>query len=61
MVPFVKGIYQLEKGFARIIRAARCMQSFTQTLSNRDVEIIKFPSGYLSQSVSDLDMLQYTH
>ena len=38
----------------RILRATRCMQSFAQTLPNYDVEIIKFPSGYLSKPVSDL-------
>ena len=52
---FVKGIYQREKRFACIHRATQCIQSFTQTLWNRDVEIIKFPSGYLSKSVSDFD------
>ena len=61
MVLFVKGIYELEKGFACILCATRFIQSFTQTLSNPDVEIIKFPSGYLSESVSDFDTLQYTH
>ena len=58
---FVKGIYQLEKRFACILRATRCMQSFTQTLSNRDVEIIKVPSRYLAESVNDFDTLQYSH
>ena len=45
----------------RILRATRCMQRFAQTLSNCGVEIIKFPSGYLSKPVSDLDTLQYSH
>ena len=58
---FIKGIYHFEKRFARIFRATRCIQGVTQTLSNRDIEIIEFPSGYLSESVSDFDMLQYTH
>ena len=30
-------------------------------LLNRDVEIIKFPAGYVSESVRDLDTVQYTH
>jgi hypothetical protein len=42
----------------RILGATCCIQGFTQTLSNRDVEIIKFPSGYLSETVSDIDTLQ---
>ena len=46
---FVKGIYRFKKRFACILRATRCIQCFTQTLSNRDVEIIKFPSGYLPE------------
>ena len=58
---FIKAIYQFEKRFARILLAIRCIQGVTQTLAKRDVEIIKFPSGYLSESVSDFDTLQYTH
>ena len=58
---FVNGIYQLEKGFARILRATRRIQSFTQTLSNRNVEIIKFPSRYLSESVRAFYTLQHAH
>ena len=57
---FIKGIHHFEKRFTRIFRATRCIQGVTQMLWNRDVEIIKFPSGYLSQSVSDFDTLQYT-
>ena len=55
---FIKGIYHFQKRVACILRATRYIQSFTQTLSNRDAEIIKFPSGYLSESVSDFDTLQ---
>ena len=45
----------------RILRATPCMQSFAQTLSNCGVEVIKFPSRYLSVPVSDFDTLQYSH
>ena len=45
----------------RILRATRCVQRFAHTLSNCHVEIIKFPSRYLSKPVSDLDALQYSH
>ena len=58
---FIKAVYQFEKRFACILRATRCIQGITQTLAKRDVEIIEFPSGYLSESVSDFDTLQYTH
>ena len=51
----------LVETFNRILRATRRIQGVAQTLPNLDVEIIKFPSGYLSESVSNFDMLQYTH
>jgi hypothetical protein len=57
----VNGIYQLEKTFVCILLATRCTQCFTQTQFNRDVEIFEFPSGYLTESVSAFDTLQYTH
>ena len=58
---FIKRIYDFEKKFVCIIRATRCIQGVAQALLNRDVEIIKFPFGYLSDSVSDFDTLEYTH
>ena len=58
---FIKCIYDFEKRIACIFRATRCIQGVAQTLLNRDVEIIKFPSGYLSDSVSGLDTVQSTH
>ena len=58
---FIKGICHFKKRFAWIFRATRCIQSFTQTLFNRDIEIIQPPSGYLSESMSNFDTLQYTH
>ena len=51
----------LVETFNRILRATRRIQGVTQTLPNLDVEIIKFPSGYLTESMSDLDTAQYTH
>ena len=47
---FLKGINQVEKRFPCILRHTLSIQGFTKTLSNRDVEVIKFPSGYLSIS-----------
>jgi len=32
----------------RILGTTRCEHGYTQTLSNCDLEIIKFPTGYLS-------------
>ena len=58
---FIKGIYHFEKRFACIFRATHCVQTITQTLWNHDVEIIKFPSRYLSESVKNSGTLQYTH
>jgi hypothetical protein len=53
---FAKGIYHFKKRFACILCATRCIQSFTQTLTNRDVEVIKFPSGYLSEMLTVVHM-----
>ena len=58
---FIKGVYDFEKRDACIFHATHCIQRVTQTLLNHDVEIIKFPSGYLSELGSDFDTLQYTH
>ena len=56
---FVKGIYYFEKRFASLVRAARCIQGFTNTLLNRDAEIIEFPSRYLKKRVTDFDAMQH--
>ena len=54
---FVERIHHIEKRLASLGRAARCKQGFTETLSNRDAEIIKRPTGYLSK-VACFDTLQ---
>ena len=53
----------LEETFDRILCATCCIQGFTEALLNLDFEIIKFPSGYLSELVSedDFDTLHFTH
>lgn len=51
----VKPIPHLEKRFACIFSATRCIQCFTKALSNRDVETIKPPTGYLSKTMTNFD------
>ena len=52
----------LKETLDRTFSATRCIQGFTEALLNRDLEIIKFPSGYLSELVSDddFDTLHFT-
>jgi hypothetical protein len=49
---FVKGIHHFQERFARILCATHSIESVTQMLLNRDIETIKFPSGYLSETLN---------
>ena len=42
----------------RILGTTYCKQGFTQTLSNRDVQMIKFPPEYLLETVSEIETSQ---
>ena len=57
---FVKGIYQFEKRFDSLVCATSCIQGLTKTLLNRDAEIVKFPSRYLTNSATDFDIMDIT-
>ena len=58
---FVDNIYYIQQRLACPLDATGGIQSLTKTLSNRDVEIVKVPSRYLSRIANGFNTSKYSH